>query len=302
MSNNKPDRTLVLGMIAGLGVSLTSVMAASYFYGKKSTETNKLVNVVQEKDTKMQTLIEENAKLSAERNRIARLLQLAESSNVNVREEPLQTGRIMPAEIEKIRSTFNLIDTDQDGYILSTEIKSLHEKLGEPITDDEAVEAIAVLDRDGTGVNFDKFLLFWHESHRGGRRDIAYTNRFKLLSARLVDENFELSKVKRQPTGQKDTPEYRIRFYYKQASGALKSISPWHDVPLYHTGHPDSNIYNFICEIPKWTRAKFEISTGEEFNPIRQDVKNGSLRYMKYGINLSVSDCLFLVSLFYNIF
>ncbi|ETO22218.1 acidocalcisomal pyrophosphatase, partial [Reticulomyxa filosa] len=42
-------------------------------------------------------------------------------------------------------------------------------------------------------------------------------------------------------------------------------------------------IYNFICEIPKWTRAKFEIATGETFNPIRQDVKNGKLRFYQHG-------------------
>jgi inorganic pyrophosphatase len=39
----------------------------------------------------------------------------------------------------------------------------------------------------------------------------------------------------------------------------------------------------FICEIPKWTRAKFEIATSELFNPIKQDVKNGQLRFYKHG-------------------
>jgi inorganic pyrophosphatase len=29
------------------------------------------------------------------------------------------------------------------------------------------------------------------------------------------------------------------------------------------------------CEIPKWTRKKMEIATGEAFNPIKQDTKNG---------------------------
>ena len=31
-------------------------------------------------------------------------------------------------------------------------------------------------------------------------------------------------------------------------------------------------------EIPKWTRPKFEIATGEQFNPIKQDTKNGMVR------------------------
>lgn len=36
-------------------------------------------------------------------------------------------------------------------------------------------------------------------------------------------------------------------------------------------------------QIPKWTRKKYEIATGEEFNPIKQDTKNGKLREYTYG-------------------
>ena len=67
-------------------------------------------------------------------------------------------------------------------------------------------------------------------------------------------------------------------------------ISPWHDIPLYvkdviRTTSPDEplNKYNFICEIPKWTRAKFEVATKETFNPIKQDVEKGALRFYKHG-------------------
>lgn len=38
---------------------------------------------------------------------------------------------------------------------------------------------------------------------------------------------------------------------------------------------------HMITEIPKFSRAKFEIATGEAFNPIKQDVKNGKLREYK---------------------
>ena len=38
-----------------------------------------------------------------------------------------------------------------------------------------------------------------------------------------------------------------------------------------------------MCEIPKWTRKKYEIATGEIMNPIKQDVKNGVLREYKWG-------------------
>jgi inorganic pyrophosphatase len=52
-----------------------------------------------------------------------------------------------------------------------------------------------------------------------------------------------------------------------------KVISPWHEIPLR-----DGDYYNFICEIPKFTKAKFEIATKEAMNPISQDIKNGKLR------------------------
>lgn len=54
-------------------------------------------------------------------------------------------------------------------------------------------------------------------------------------------------------------------------------ISPWHDVPLKNL----NGTYNMVVEIPKFTRAKYEISTGEEWNPIKQDVKNGRLREVR---------------------
>ena len=58
-----------------------------------------------------------------------------------------------------------------------------------------------------------------------------------------------------------------------------KKISTWHDVPLFS----NSGNLNFICEIPKWTRKKFEINKEKKFNPIQQDVKNGKLREFMYG-------------------
>ena len=41
------------------------------------------------------------------------------------------------------------------------------------------------------------------------------------------------------------------------------------------------------CLWRRWSRAKFEIATGEEFNPIKQDTKNGKLRDYKCGATLS---------------
>jgi len=60
----------------------------------------------------------------------------------------------------------------------------------------------------------------------------------------------------------------------------------WHQLNLHSidtkTSQPNG-YYNFICEIPKFTRKKFEISTDEPFNPIKQDTKNGALRSFSKG-------------------
>eukprot|EP00494_Astrolonche_serrata_P028495 UN28762 len=57
-------------------------------------------------------------------------------------------------------------------------------------------------------------------------------------------------------SGNPSTPEFRVFFQYQREDGKLKNISPWHDIPLYER----KGIFNFVCEIPKWTRAKFEIA------------------------------------------
>ena len=69
---------------------------------------------------------------------------------------------------------------------------------------------------------------------------------------------------------------YMLKFYKKD-----QVISPWHDIALYKNKKKD--ILNFICEIPKWTRKKMEITTDLENNPIKQDIKNGQLREYKWG-------------------
>ena len=42
-------------------------------------------------------------------------------------------------------------------------------------------------------------------------------------------------------------------------------------------------MFNFICEIPKCTRKKFEVATTEGRTPIKQDEKKGVLREFKKG-------------------
>lgn len=56
-------------------------------------------------------------------------------------------------------------------------------------------------------------------------------------------------------------------------------ISPWHNIPYINL---DGTI-NMICEIPRYTRKKYEIQTKINFNPIRQDEINGKPREYLYG-------------------
>lgn len=67
--------------------------------------------------------------------------------------------------------------------------------------------------------------------------------------------------------------KYSMKFYEDNKE---KPISPWHDIPLKF-GQTEG-IYNFICEIPKYTKPKMEINTKGVFNPIEQDIKDGNPR------------------------
>lgn len=70
------------------------------------------------------------------------------------------------------------------------------------------------------------------------------------------------------PSGAAGTTDYRIGY---QKDG--KPISPWHDIP-----YKEGSFYHTVIEIPKYTKAKLEISTKEPLNPIAQDIKKGKLR------------------------
>jgi len=78
-----------------------------------------------------------------------------------------------------------------------------------------------------------------------------------------------LAAVPTEISGEAGTKSFRINF--KGEGGA--PISPWHDLPLM-----DGDAYNMVVEIPKMTKAKMEVATKEENNPIAQDEKKGKLR------------------------
>ncbi|XP_055061291.2 inorganic pyrophosphatase 2, mitochondrial [Misgurnus anguillicaudatus] len=87
--------------------------------------------------------------------------------------------------------------------------------------------------------------------------------------------------------GRPNSPDYRI--YLKTSDG--KYISPFHDIPLYVADEQEYDVppkklktneilFNMVVEVPRWTNAKMEMATMEPLNPIKQDVKNGKLRYV----------------------
>mmetsp|Transcript_14516 Transcript_14516/g.17657 ORF Transcript_14516/g.17657 Transcript_14516/m.17657 type:complete len:333 (-) Transcript_14516:68-1066(-) len=74
--------------------------------------------------------------------------------------------------------------------------------------------------------------------------------------------------VSTEISGEAGTESFRLNF--KGEDGA---ISPWHDIPL-----KGEKGFNMVVEIPKMSKAKMEIATKEESNPIAQDIKKGNLR------------------------
>ncbi|KAI0001713.1 inorganic diphosphatase [Russula vinacea] len=66
------------------------------------------------------------------------------------------------------------------------------------------------------------------------------------------------------------------RVYIEQNGQA---VSSFHDIPLF--ADRNNGIFNMIVEVPRWTNAKMEISKEESFNPIKQDIKKGRLRFVR---------------------
>lgn len=87
--------------------------------------------------------------------------------------------------------------------------------------------------------------------------------------------------IEHHELGEEGTTTYRL-----QAKADGEALSLWHDVPLRHES---TEYLHFVCEIPKWTKKKFEIATDEHGTPIKQDSKRGVLREFKTG----ASGCLF---------
>ncbi|EHK42370.1 hypothetical protein TRIATDRAFT_34697 [Trichoderma atroviride IMI 206040] len=75
-------------------------------------------------------------------------------------------------------------------------------------------------------------------------------------------------------TGVPNTLQYRI---FVTRNGT--SISPFHDIPLYHDSQ--EAVLNMVVEIPRWTNSKLEITKDEILNPIKQDSLENKPRYVR---------------------
>ncbi|KAF9429913.1 Inorganic pyrophosphatase [Podila epigama] len=83
-----------------------------------------------------------------------------------------------------------------------------------------------------------------------------------------------MSEYTTRTIGHANTLEHRV---FIEKNGV--PVSAFHDVPLF--ADASKTVLNFIVEVPRWTNAKLEISKDETFNPIKQDVKKGKLRFVR---------------------
>ncbi|EUC57338.1 inorganic pyrophosphatase [Rhizoctonia solani AG-3 Rhs1AP] len=74
--------------------------------------------------------------------------------------------------------------------------------------------------------------------------------------------------------GAPNTLEHRV---FIEQDG--QPVSPFHDIPLF--ADQSMGTLNMVVEVPRWTNAKMEISKEEPFNPIKQDIKKGKLRFVR---------------------
>lgn len=77
--------------------------------------------------------------------------------------------------------------------------------------------------------------------------------------------------------GKHPSTDFRLHYHRTGSPGSV--LSPWHDIPL----RAEDGAYHMVVEIPRYTRAKMEIATDEEGNPIKQDIKKGKLREYGWG-------------------
>lgn len=186
-----------------------------------------------------------------------------------------------PTAVAEMKAVFKRLCKSSKEMLSAEEVKNVHHLLGEPLDDKEVADMMQFFSAKNAtdhSVTFEMFMRWWGKLHDssadpdGYYSQERYRQRFKVLQSRLKDPS--VAKITTMTEGEVTSRRFRVHF---EAEG--ERLSPWHDVPLKNA----DGSYNFICEIPKWTRKKYEIATGEPMNPIKQDVKNGVLREYKWG-------------------
>ncbi|ORX48297.1 inorganic pyrophosphatase [Hesseltinella vesiculosa] len=89
-----------------------------------------------------------------------------------------------------------------------------------------------------------------------------------------VQAAWQPNELRLREIGTPYTTDFSIYFETKDTH---QVISPFHDISLF-TGVPE--VFNMVVEIPRWTNAKFEITKEVPLNPIKQDLKDGKVRFV----------------------
>jgi Ca2+-binding EF-hand superfamily protein len=65
-------------------------------------------------------------------------------------------------ELAELRQSFDLVDSNGDGWILSGEFRRLLQDLDSDLSDDECLLAFEITDEDGDGsISFEEFMGWW---------------------------------------------------------------------------------------------------------------------------------------------
>lgn len=114
----------------------------------------------------------------------------------------------------------------------------------------------------------------------------GYTSAFAPVASRSIATCLNAVVYPLETSGEAGTESFRLGFQDPESKDA---ISPWHDIPLEGE---TAGSYNMVVEIPKMTKAKMEVATKEENNPIAQDIKKGVLRDYHGPIFWNYGTCL----------
>ena len=74
-------------------------------------------------------------------------------------------------ELASMHQIFELFDKDGSGVISAHDLQALHQKLGEPISDEEASDMVLQMGQDHTGIDFNNFCALGDGSHPSQRVD-----------------------------------------------------------------------------------------------------------------------------------